>query len=73
MKPEQLDKIHEIFCHLFQWYIQTGHTARLEFYPDDYFESVTIYTPDPEGWDGYDVQLSLDEAIEFLSHLARFD
>jgi len=66
MKQEQLDKISLIFSLLSTWYINTGEIMRAEFYPDDGFSSVVLFTPDTDGGEGYDMQLALDDAIDWL-------
>jgi hypothetical protein len=46
-----------------------GREIRLEFYPSDNYLSVSLYDIDDNEESSVDVQLSLDDTVEFLNNI----
>jgi len=68
-----MNKISLLFSFMYCHYVQTGRLIRAEFYPDDYFQSVTLYEVGEDSIGAVDVQLGLDEAINYMDGLSGGD
>jgi len=68
-----MDKISLLFSCMSQHYVNTGRIIRAEFYPDDGFKSATLYEVGEDSIGAVDVQLGLDEAIDYMCGLAGGD
>ena len=67
MNKETMNKIEKIFDANQEVFNVFGRKFRLEFYPNDAYQSVSIYEYGDE--EEVDVQLGLDEAKKFLDDM----
>jgi len=68
-----MNKISLLFSFMYCHYVQTGRLIRAEFYPDDGFKSATLYEVGEDSVGAVDVQLGLDEAIDYMGGLEGGD